>query len=320
MTRRTGADGTGARERDSRPRRPSVMTISRAARPLAAVVLTVALTACAERGRSTAPDADPPARLPTDPDALVLRVEFTGGFLPVEAIAARLPIASVYADGRVLLEGPVAAIYPPFAWPNVQVLDIGRDRVQELADLAVAAGVTETGDLGMPPVADAPSTRFTLVTTTGTHVREVYALDETAGMPESGLTPEQEGARRELRDLFTELTDLAVAEAGEDVPQPWDPAAVAAVVRPWTASDEDVAQGLTPEPVAWPGPPLPGEPLGTFPGLHCVTAGGAEAAAVVAAAKDANVLTPWLSPDGTRWSVLFRPLLPEETGCADLAV
>jgi hypothetical protein len=25
-----------------------------------------------------------------------------------------------------------------------------------------------------------------------------------------------------------------------------------------------------------------------------------------------------VSPDGTRWTVTFRPLLPDESGCADL--
>jgi hypothetical protein len=53
--------------------------------------------------------------------------------------------------------------------------------------------------------------------------------------------------------------------------------------------------------------------------VTCVTATGAEATAVIEAAGGANLLTPWLSADGTRWSVLFRPLLPDESGCADLA-
>jgi hypothetical protein len=38
---------------------------------------------------------------------------------------------------------------------------------------------------------------------------------------------------------------------------------------------------------------------------------------VLAAAATANAATPWDS-GGTRWSVAFRPLLPDESGCADL--
>jgi hypothetical protein len=300
------------------------MTITGLARPAAVLLLVVALAGCAQRPAGTPPptDAAPPpsAQLPAEPGALVLRVEHVGGFTTPETQAGRLPVVSAYADGRVILEGPMPAIYPAFAWPNVQVLDIGPDKVQEVADRALAAGVAETDDLGMPPLADLPSTRFTLVTADATHIREVYGLTETEGMPDTGLTDAQEAAREELRELFTELTDLAVAEAGEDAPESWTPAAVAAVVRPWTASEEDIAQGLTPEPVPWPGPALPGEPLGPLPDLGCAVATGDQATAVITAAGHANVLTPWASPDGTRWSVTFRPLLPDETGCADLLI
>ncbi len=67
--------------------------------------------------------------------------------------------------------------------------------------------------------------------------------------------------------------------------------------------------------MAWPGPPLPGEPIA--PGVGCVVATGDQAAAVVEAATAATALTPW-SDGGSTWSVTFRPLLPDETGCADL--
>jgi hypothetical protein len=150
-------------------------------------------------------------------------------------------------------------------------------------------------------------------------VREVYGLTETQGMPETGLTEEQLAARGELSSLLDELTGLAVSEAAAPVPESFTPAAVAGVVRAWTASAEDIAQGLTPQPVPWPGPALPGQPVGPHPDITCVTAAGEEASAVIAAAQQANTLTPWQSPDGSRWSVVFRPLLPHETGCADLA-
>ena len=288
------------------------MTIMSAVRSAAVLVLALGLAACAD---SSAPDAPPAADLPPEAGALVLRAEHVGGFTTPETQVARLPLVSVYADGRVIVEGPVPAIYPAFAWPNVQVLDIGRDRVQELVDRALSAGVAETADLGMPPLADVPSTRFTLVTARETHVREVYGLTETAGMPGTGLSAEQEAARQELAGLFGELTDLAVLEAGDEAPAAYTPEAVAAIVRPWAASEEDIAQGLAPDPVAWPGPALPGDELGA--GLSCVVATGEQAAAVRAAAGDANALTPW-SSGGSPWSVTFRPLLPDESGCADL--
>lgn len=290
------------------------MTIMAAVRAATVLLLVAGLAACAER---PAPGAPPSADLPPEPAALVLRVERVGGFTTPQGQVGRLPLVSVYADGRVIVEGPVPAIYPAFAWPNVQVVEIGEDAVPGLVDQALAAGVAETGDLGRPPLADATSTRFTLVTATETHVREVYGLTETAGMPDAGLTPEQEAARQELADLFTELTDLGVLEAGDEPPAGYTPDAVAALVRPWTAPEEDIAQGLAPDPVPWPGPPLPGERLGRLPDLTCVVATGEQATAVAAAAAEANVLTPW-SSGGSTWSVTFRPLLPDESGSADL--
>ena len=50
-----------------------------------------------------------------------------------------------------------------------------------------------------------------------------------------------------------------------------------------------------------------------------MVAAGDEATAVRAAADGAHVLTPWETPDGALWSVTFRPLLPDESTCADRA-
>ncbi|HLM05871.1 MAG TPA: hypothetical protein VK402_11870 [Blastococcus sp.] len=289
------------------------MTIPRAARSAAALALVLGLAACAEHtGRVAEPPEAAPssaAEPPAEPGALVLRVEYTGGFVPPSVLAGRLPIISVYADGRVLSEGPVAAIYPGPALPNVQVQQLDPAQVRDLADRAVAAGVTETGDLGSPPVADAPNTRFTLVTADGTTVREVYALWETPQGDVGGVTPDQAAARERLSDFLGTLTDATLADPQ---PVPYVPSSIAAVVSPWVDPDD----GLTQAELRWPGPALPGEPAG--PGVGCVTADAEQTRALLAAAESANAATPWVAPDGTRWSVVFRPLLPDETGCADL--
>jgi hypothetical protein len=295
------------------------MPVVRVLRSATVLALLLLAAACAERpaGGPAAPDPDPVAAAQLPDAGVVLQVGFTGGFVTPETTMSRLPVASVHADGRVFVEGPVPAVYPGPAWPNVQVVQIDRARVQELADRALAAGVAGTTDLGTPPLADVPSTRFTLVTATATHVREVYGLRETAGMPGSGLTPAQEAARARLGALLDEVSDLALAGPGDgSVPQPWTPSAVSVLARPWTPPAEDVLD-LVPPPQPWPGPPLPGPLVGTLD-LGCVTATGEQAAAVVEAARAATTLTSWLTPDGARWTVTFRPLLPHEGGCADL--
>src|SRR4051794_27174067 len=223
-----------------------------------ASALLFTLTACAER--APAGEADGDADPAPAASGLVLRVEYTGGFVTPAVTAARLPAVSVYADGRVITEGPVAAIYPGPALPNLQVQQIDRNAVQDLVGRAVDAGVAETSDLGSPPVADATSTRFTLVTASDTYVREVYALSE-APVEGTGLTQEQQAARSKLSDLLSTLTDAAASQETT----PYAPDAVAALATPWS----DPQDGLAQPDVAWPGPALPGASTGGPPDVSC---------------------------------------------------
>jgi hypothetical protein len=278
------------------------------ARSAAALVLLLLLGACGQSGGGSG-DGGGSTAYPYAPDQLVLRVAFTGGFVAPQMTAARLPLVSVFGDGRVLTEGPTPAIYPGPALPNVQVARIDQGAVQDLVAGALDAGVGDTADLGRPPIADAPSTRFTVATGLETIEREVYALQET---PEDGggLTADQVAARAKLSAFLGRLTDPSAGAS-----EPYTPAAVAGLVAPYTPSDDP--QLIQPD-QPWPGPALPGEPLPGPLGLSCVVATGDQATAVLDAAGPANALTPWVAADGTRWSVTFRPLLPDEAGCADL--
>lgn len=308
MTRRTSDDATGPVEPIAGRPRPRGMTFRGALRPAVAAAVLLGLAACGQQGGSATPATG--SELPAPAEGLVLRVESTGGFVSPSVTAARLPLVSLYADGRVLSEGPVAQIFPGPALPNLQENRIDQGAVQDVVDRAVAAGVTETSDLGSPPIADATSIRFTLVTASHTYVREAYALSETPG-DGAGLTEQQQAARAKLSDFLASVTDLP-AKAGDSAP--YAPAAIAAVVTPWNDQQNDPPQ---PD-VAWPGPALPGEPTGGLPDASCVTATGDQAQALLTAATSASASTPWTTADGTRWSVTLRPLLPDESGCTDL--
>lgn len=305
MTRRTDADATGRVEPIDARSRPRGMTI----RGALAVAVLLGLAGCGERGTAGSPT---PTAAPTQPAAttgLVLRVEYTGGFVSPAVTAGRLPLVSVYADGRVISEGPTIDLYPPPALPNLQQHRIDASAVQDLVDDALAAGVGDTSDLGSPPVADAASTRFTVVTASHTYVRDAYALTETPA-DAGGLTDDQRAAREKLRDLLDTLTGTT-ADGGT---ASYAPTAVAALVRPWSAPED----GLTQPDIAWPGPALPGEPTSGLPDLTCVSATGDQAQSLLTAAASANAETPWVTGDGARWTVTFRPLLPDESSCADL--
>jgi hypothetical protein len=290
-----------------------------------ALVLTALLlaTACGPRDPAgaapTAPRETASPSAPSAPaDELVIEVTHTGGFLTPELLAARLPLVSIHADGRVITPGPQIAIHPPPALPALQVQHVDRDAVPVLVDRALRAGVGEETDLGRPPVADLPSTRFTVRTPDEILVREVYALGaETPSGPGSGLTADQLAARVELQTLVRELAEPASVLPDDAVGEQevYVPEAVAGVVTEWRDPGNDPA----PRPVPWPGPPLPGEPFEPRLGLSCVLATGEQAGAVLDAAGTADTTTPWVSEDDRRWSVLLRPLLPHEKDCTDLA-
>jgi hypothetical protein len=310
MTRRTDDDATGRVEPIGGRSRPTGMTIPGVLRPALVAAALLGLAACGERGAGGSPSPATSSAEPAATDGLVLRVETTGGFVSPSATVGRVPLVSIYADGRVIAEGPVAAIYPGPALPNLQEQRLDPTAVQDLVDQAMTAGVADTSDLGTPPIADATSTRITVVTASHTYVREAYALTETRS-DNTGLTGAQQAARTKLGSLVDTLSGQT--EAGSDS-VPYRPEAVAALAAPWS----DPQDGLTQPDIAWPGPALPGEPVGGLPDLTCVTATGDQAQSLLAAAVPANTATPWVTSDGARWTVSFRPLLPDESSCADL--
>ena len=295
--------------------------------PVAALATVLLLGACGPQpSAGSSPAAAPPASPSATgesrgTDTVAIRVEKTGGFVPPQVLPARLPIVSIYGDGRVITEGPVPAIYPGPALPNLQESRISAADLDALITRAFDAGVGSSPDLGQPGVADAPTTRFTVTTEGGTKRLEAYALghgDGTDGAATNNLTEEQKRNRQLLTDLLEALRDLpATLGAGAVTPPaPYQPESVAAIATPYAV--EPAAGIPTPAAIAWPGPPLPGKRLTPDIDVGCVSAGGDEAKAVLAAAANANAATPWTS-DGTSWSVLFRPLLPDEADCASLA-
>lgn len=237
---------------------------------------------------------------------MVLRIDQSGGFVTPAVMLTRLPTVTVYGDGRMITEGPTVLVYPGPALPNIQVTKLDAEQVKQVVERARAAGVGSAGDLGSPQVADVPETQFTLRGAVGVEETTVEGLNA----PGTGLTAEQQAAREKLRDFAAWVPDLAL-EAGAET-QPYRPTAVAAVAEPWVANDEAGKQTE----VAWPGPDLPGTPVGTT-GVGCVTVTGDQVPRLLDAAAKATAATPWTS-GGKRWTVALRPLLPDETDCGDL--
>ena len=47
-----------------------------------------------------------PSPRPVDPDKVIFRVSWDGGFVTPETLLGRVPMIAVYADGRVITQGP----------------------------------------------------------------------------------------------------------------------------------------------------------------------------------------------------------------------
>ena len=127
----------------------------------ATLVLLVAGCAAESTGGS------PPGAAVLRPDELVLRIDVSGGLVPVAMTVTEVPTLSIYGDGRVVTNGPMIEIYPGPALPNVQVQQIATSDVVKLAERAVDAGVGRQADFGMPNVADAPTTHVMVRTAAG---------------------------------------------------------------------------------------------------------------------------------------------------------
>jgi hypothetical protein len=288
-----------------------------------AAVLSLFLAAGCARGTAGEPAASgaegsatastAASSTPRDADEPVLQIRQTGGFVTPAMHLSRLPLISVYGDGRVITSAPQTLEYPGAAMATLQVHRLEPAAVDALVAKAVDAGVRSGTDFGRPNVADAPSTRFTVQAPGGRQSVEVLALGE-ARSDDPQLTAAQNEARAKLADFQRELTALPDT-LGE--PQTYRPATIAAIARQYTA-DGDPAVSV-PAPRPWPGPALPGEMLtgGTGLGLGCVAVSGDQVTRLLAAAAPAKENTPW-SSGGKKWTVTFRQMLPEETGCADL--
>jgi hypothetical protein len=247
---------------------------------------------------------------------VVLRLETAGGLLSPAYALSRFPELTLYGDGRVITDGPQVEIYPGPALPNVRVVKISEEAVQAILRAARAAGLLGPDrHILNPRIADAPTTTFTVVAAGRRHVISANALGMDAGLHGARVSEED----RIRAALFAFQGKLSTLESwlpngsfGED--QPYVPAGLRVFVR---AGAPAAQPGLKEPVIDWPlATPLAGfgRPLQAWPDLRCVAVTDRNLAKVLSAARRANQLTPWRSGKAT-YSITFRPLLPDESGC-----
>jgi hypothetical protein len=255
---------------------------------------------------------------PTGAGDLIVRVHLGGGFVPVDYTLREIPFFSIYGDGRLITLGPQIEIYPGPALPNLLVTQISEEGIQAILEAARDAGLLGPDRrYDHPGIADAHTTTFTVVAEGRTHVVSAYALgfdEQPAGL----ISQEDLEARQKLNDFQMKLGDLGSwlpeGSVGEEEPFSFDELRI--FVRDQAPRDDALEQ---PE-LRWPLSPGLADFGAVLPDLdiRCGSVQGSDLDALMPLAQEANELTPWRNDDHL-YGLIFRPLLPDESGCEGAA-
>jgi hypothetical protein len=282
-------------------------------RPGVALVLVPLFAACANA--SVKPGGGGTIAHATGGGDLLVRVSVGGGFVPAEVNLTNLPTFSLYGDGTLVQPGAQIEIYPAPALPAIASRTIEEPGIQAILRAALNGTdelPSDLDEMGSMNVADAPTTVISVRAGGAERTVSAYALSEMTERP-PGMSDDVYRARQRLSALVAKLAAL----------DPWLPEGSlgeetmygGAAARLFV-SDYRKVDDLPQDAVAWPiGGDLGGfgEPTGPD-GYRCGILDGGDWAAVRDAATRANQLTPW-TDRGQRYSILFRPLLPDESGC-----
>lgn len=252
-----------------------------------ALIASTLLVGCGAAPRPAASAA--PAAPKTDPasaDTLVLRWRLTGGFAGIGGGQGSLPDFSLFGDGR--------AIVPEKRTPaSLREYRLKPEVVRRLTDEARAAGLDNARRLDQPGgIVDA----FTLVITFGS-AQTFIMYPEARNDPAVRLWKRLDPTRWAASD-----------QAGPS--RPYTPARVAVLAEPAPTG------GNRGKAAQWPLTPLDRGTPGV--GGQCLIISGGDATTATRLSRTSPPDTRWRSGDAV-YSVHFRPLLPDEHTCADLA-
>jgi hypothetical protein len=296
----------------------------------AAGLLALGDRAKAHRHTESTPEASPMATPAAGP-SLLLRMESSGGLMPMEYVAVQMPEFSLYDDGSLYRLGPTIAIYPPAALPNLTRMRLSQAGIDAIVEQAKAAGLEHSQSVANTMVMDAPTTVFTY-NDHGTMVKTTAgALISDAPIPpdwdEQDTTTYNNllNLRAFLSGIDGSLPEGSVLEP--DVPiDPERLQIVSFVPDPAQPLASNVPDPEQP-PVEWPlstpladlGAPylkMSGEAI---PPMNCAELSGDDLEKVVAASRTGNFTSPW-TDDGVTYGLLMRPLLPDEVSCQSMGM
>jgi hypothetical protein len=288
----------------------------RLARPAALLVVLVLAAACVGTAGAVGPTPSP---RPVDPDRVIFRVSLDGGFVTPEMLLGRMPLVVVYADGRVITQGPQIEIYPGPFLPNLVERTLSADALERLIELARDKELLKTVHYDFPGIADAADTVLEINLDETSYRVSAYALAE-AGFdgeiaPAIELDDATEAGRAALREFIDALTGVPASDyVDEEHPYALDAlrlyAGKAAIV------EDSEFPGEQP-PIAWPLDNLgtAGQPVdNAVLDVRCLIVEGDDLDTVLPLLQPSNSLSVFES-DGEFYSLIPQPLLPGETGC-----
>jgi hypothetical protein len=239
---------------------------------------------------------------------VVLRLSTGGGFVPVSYALTQIPEFTLYGDGTVIVTGPVIAIYPGPALPNLQTTTVSEETIQAILSAAQEAGLFDpTFDYGRPGITDMGTTTITVNVDGKTYQSSIYALG--AGAPGGDLTMEQQQARAAVSQLAGQLMDLTTFQKDLE----WTPYGYTALSVYSSPAGDHGDAGVQPNTLAWPLSDLATAGEAVQPdGFRKLVVSGADLAALKPVLREATQITIWTYGDRD-YSLSFRPLLPDET-------
>ncbi len=273
---------------------------------LAACTGTTAASPTPGSSATPAASATPSPSTSTVPNAntAVIRIEQTGGMLPVWEAMRWYPTVALYGDGRLITQGPQMELYPGPALPNLQVTHFSQHAVDQALAWAAEAGLSGEDRFLGPQLLDAGALVFTVVTREGTHHSSVSDLS---------FDDPAINALRHFQDVMTALdTWLANDVASASAPYQWErlrvisfpsdranlPDPNLAHVVDWPLAD------LATLGVSWSEPAQ----------YRCLELAGDDLATVRPVFESANELTLYRSAE-VEYQIYLHPLLPDDQAC-----
>jgi len=289
--------------------------------PAALLTTAIALSACGatasgttlpvDVGPTAAPTATPEGLVhPTGPREIILRLDETGGFVPVEWMAAHVPYFTLYGDGRVVFVSTSSIVEPSpdgvMTGSPLRTATLSEAQIQDLLLFALADGglAAARAEYQNPFVADVPTTVFEIHADGDSKTVSVVAL---------GMDPEP-GPDTAIKAAFMKLADLLrdFDKGGTLGSAPYEATAYRGVLM-----DASGAQGVRIREWPWPAIDLaeftlPADPNTLQLRTRLLTPAEVEAIGVAGSAAGIVGGAFLRAPDQKLYSLALRPLLPDE--------